>query len=436
MSARHAIWRIAEHLVAVLAIPLLSLAAMRRGRRDLLLWMGTPIVNLKYWSAAMNAAGRASQTVVSSVYTTINRRDDFDLVYDDLVPRWVRRSGIRRIFAPYAALLHALRRASVVHVSFDGGPLGITPLWRREAGILRRAGIPVVVVPYGGDVFVYSRVADPSVRDGLLRSYPEAGRNESKVAARVDYWSQEAAAIVVGFTLDGIPRWDAAPGNMVALDTREWSTRPAWGQADGGASAVRILHAPNHRGAKGTPFVLQAVDQLRAEGLSVELVLVERMQNAEVRRLMLEADILADQLVLPGYGLAAIEGMASGLPVLCNLDHPGPVLLFDRTSYLRECPVVSATPESVAAVLRRLVRSPALREELGRAGRAYVEKYHSYAAAQYLFGAVQEHVLGRGETDISMLFDPLSSPYNNGSPPVAHPLIDHRLPPTGAGVLS
>ncbi|MEJ2126089.1 MAG: hypothetical protein P8X84_00995 [Candidatus Bathyarchaeota archaeon] len=37
--------------------------------------------------------------------------------------------------------------------------------------------------------------------------------------------------------------------------------------------------------------------------------------------------------------------------------------------------------------LRVLANSPDLREELGRAGRNYVEKYHSYETAQFVFGA-------------------------------------------------
>ena len=37
---------------------------------------------------------------------------------------------------------------------------------------------------------------------------------------------------------------------------------------------VTIAHAANHRGAKGTEFIIDAVDRLRAEGEDVELVLI------------------------------------------------------------------------------------------------------------------------------------------------------------------
>jgi glycosyltransferase involved in cell wall biosynthesis len=65
--------------------------------------------------------------------------------------------------------------------------------------------------------------------------------------------------------------------------------------------------------------------------------------------------------------------MALGKPVICYLNdrfrpwHPE----------WRECPIVCASPETLAEALRTLVRDAALRDELGRQGPPYVEKYHS-----------------------------------------------------------
>ena len=413
----------------LLALPLLILVQLLQPRRrDTLIWGPVPILNNKFWSAAMREAGWKSLTLMSTYYSSINRREDFDLYFGDLVP-WPRRSVLVRFLGPLLAHLYVARHASVVHIPFSGGALGHTPLWRIEAWLYRMSGIKTVVVPYGADIYRYSRIPDPSVRHALLVSYPVAARREHLVERRVAYWIRHADVIITGFTLEGLGRWDVPTGNIVCIDVGEWQLRPPHTDHDGRNGPVSILHAPNHRGAKGTEFLIQAVERLKVEGLDVRLILVEGMQNERVRESMNTADILADQFILPGYGLSAIEGMAKGLPVLCNLHNEAYAGLFRRYSFLDECPVVSTTPESLTDTLRRLVVDPELRAALGRAGREFAEKYQSYEAAQYLFGSIYRKILKNEDVDLMNLFHPLKSPYNRKSPPVSHPLKENRLPP-------
>ena len=424
---RRAIGRVLRAAIGVAALPV-AVPLGRAGRRgDTLVWGPVPILNNRYWSEAMRAAGRRSLTLVTTHYA-INRRDDFDLEFDDLVPKPVRPGPLRAALGPYAALVYVLRHASVLHMPFSGGPIGATPFWRLEAWILGRAGVKTVVLPFGADVYMVSRLPDPRLQRALLDSYPELAAEEPAIARRVDYWCRHADAIVIGFTLDGVPRWDAPVGNMVCIDVECWRPRGLYSEADGRSAPVRILHAPNHRAFKGTDYLLAAVERLRDEGLLVELDLIERAPNERVREAMQRADVLADQFIAPGYGLAAIEGMASGLPVLCNLEDEVATRLFDRGSFLGECPIVSTPAGLLEHNLRRLIGNPGLRRELGTAGRQYVEKYHSYEAAQHLFGAVHGRLFGDRDIDLAAIFDPERSPYNRQSPPVAHPLVGHRLP--------
>jgi hypothetical protein len=144
---------------------------------------------------------------------------------------------------------------------------------------------------------------------------------------------------------------------------------------------------------------------------------------------MREADILAEQFVASVYALSGIEGMATGLPILVSLASEPHTRVFRRYSYLDECPAVSTTPETLSANLRRLVTDPALREVLGRAGRRYVEKYHSFATAQYMFGSVYHHILDGEDVDLPRLFNPFSSPFVRSKPRIEHPLVENRLPP-------
>ena len=78
--------------------------------------------------------------------------------------------------------------------------------------------------------------------------------------------------------------------------------------------------------------------------------------------------------------------------------------------------------------LRLLVTDPALRETLGRAGRRYVEKYHSEETACYMFGALYDRLWHGEDVDLMNLFHPLTSRYNRQTPPLPHPLVENRLP--------
>jgi hypothetical protein len=418
-----------DRLIAGVMLPWVVGAAVVPSRhRSALIWGPKPILNNKYWSAAMREAGWESTTVMDEVFTGINERSDFDSLFVDLVPNWIPSAALRSSLAPFFAAAYWLRRGQVVHIPFTGGPLGGTPLWRLEAWLYRRAGIKTIVIPYGGDMYQPALVADTSVRHVLMLLDPSIGRQSRSRHARIEYWSAHADIIVVSFTVDGLPRWDVLVTNMVCIDISSWHAPETRSTANGVDGTVRLFHAPNHRGAKGTEFILAEVAQLRDEGLKVELILAEGLPNRRVAELMQEVDVHLDQLIGPGYGLGAIEGMASGLPVVSALEPAVYTKVFRRYSFLAECPLVAAGPETVTDTIRALVTRPALRAELGAAGRAYVEKYHSYAATQHLFGSIYECILKGAEIDVRTLFHPLKDPYNSRTATVVHGLIESRIP--------
>ena len=362
---------------------------------------------------------------------TINRQEDFDLnIYQLLrIPFGSFRQLYEYAISPYVAFVYAVVHFDVFHHSFRGGFLGQTPIWRAEAFFLRIAGKKTVIIPYGEDAYLYSRLMDPSLRHVLLIYRKQLALDEPRIQTRVNYWTRSADTIITGFMIDGLVRWDVLAFQTVVIDTELWRPRKFYNSADGANGVVKIIHTPNSRGFKGTEYLQRAVEELRAEGLKMELLLIEGVQNEEVRRLIAdEADILAEQFIATGYAMSGIEGMASGLPVLANLEHEAYTRLFRRYAYLNECPILSTTPETLKQNLRVLVTNPRLREELGKAGREYVEKYHSEETARYMFGAIYDKIWhGRG-VDLMNLFHPLKSEYNHRKPLVQHPLVENKLP--------
>jgi glycosyltransferase involved in cell wall biosynthesis len=402
--------------------------ASRKRERAELVWGPVPIINNKYWSNALAAAGWQSKTLVEGYYPAINKRADYDLYFADVVPRWARPIALHPALRRYFALLYVIRHAKVIHLPFSGGPLGRTRLWRLEAHLLRLASIRTVLISYGSDAYRYSTVVDASLRHALLSSYPQAARQESFISARVRYWQRHADVALGGFLLDGVGRWDVTTPQLVCVDVEQWHLKPAFSPHNGVTGVVKVIHTPNHRGYKGTEFLIHAVKELQAEGLAVELVLLEKTSNDRVRELTQEADILAEQFIFTGYALSGVEGMASGLAVMANLEDEAATRVFRRYSFLNECPVVSTSPETIKRNLTVLVTNPALREQLGWAGRQYVEKYHSYESAQFLFGSIYDKILDGRDVDLINLFHPLKSTYNRRRPLVEHPLTENQLP--------
>jgi glycosyltransferase involved in cell wall biosynthesis len=414
--------RLVDATVKRVAGPIaLMLAAVVKPLRRELVWTPEPLPYNIYWSNAMRKAGWASMTLMTHQYRLFTG-SDFDRYIPDLVPAWLGRW--RQVIAPYAGFLYVIKNASVVHIPFTGGPLGRTRFWRFEAPLLRRADIKTVVIPYGGDYFLYSRIIDPVVRNGLLISYPAAGRAEQSITKHVHYWCREADVVIAGSHVDGLSRWDVPVGSCLGIDTASWPAKTTYSDAEGRSRTVRVMHAPNHRGVKGTEFLLAAVDTLRAEGLDIDLVLLEGRPNEEVRRLMREVDVLADQFILTGYGLAAVEGMASGLPVMCNLQDDYAMRLYRLYAFFGECPIVSASPEMIVDRLRQLVTRPDLRRQLGEAGRRYVERFHSEETTQYLFGSIYRRLLDGEDVDLINLFHPLKSPYMTQGARIEVPRLD------------
>jgi glycosyltransferase involved in cell wall biosynthesis len=136
-----------------------------------------------------------------------------------------------------------------------------------------------------------------------------------------------------------------------------------------------VIHAPSHRGVKGTRFLLEAVSRLRAEGMSFGFEVVEGLPRADARKIYEQADLVVDQLLVGWYGGFAVEVMALGKPVIAYVRTED--LAFLPEDMRREVPIIQATPSTIYEVLKRWLKSPLERlTEAGARGRRYVERWH------------------------------------------------------------
>jgi glycosyltransferase involved in cell wall biosynthesis len=375
-------------LAAIPVAPILALLAMleratsvrrrRSGARPRLVWGPVPIISIKYWSRAMRARGYESVTCVEDVYS-IYSRDDFDRHRLEFGPRGVW-------FEPWRDFLifaWALRHADVFMIFFDGGFLRHTALRWLEAPLLHLAGRRILVSPYGADVAVPGHLG--IWEDAMIADYPDTAARAPLVRRRVDHLSRYADVIVRNINPGYLPRWDVLWPNQFAIDVESWVPVAAKGRANGRDGEVVVLHAPNHRTLKGTEQVIAAVETLKREGLQVRLELLERKPNEEVRTALQHADILAEQF-LAAYAMLAVEGLASGVPVMAHLSFL-PRDLREHPAVL-ECPIVDTSLGTLTDNLRRLVTDPDLRLRLGRESREFAVRRHSYEALGRMWEAI------------------------------------------------
>ncbi|WP_414661015.1 glycosyltransferase family protein [Horticoccus sp. 23ND18S-11] len=332
-----------------------------------------PLINNVHHARALRLQGYDVTTFVSHVYFVTN---EFDL-------RLLRWSP----FNHYALFLFAIFRCRILYIYFNGGPLAWTGLWAIEPYLYKLAGTRVVAMPYGGDVQDFNVHDDVVYRAAYLKDYPDFVRNRMRSRRKqVQRWSRHADWIISGCDwVNYTPYWDTLMLAHFSVDTDQWSvpppeeyTRPARFTAE---RPLRVLHGPNHRTIKGTTLLEKAIATLRAEGCPIELQIVQRVSNTEMRRLVRQVDVVVEQLVIGWYGIFALEAMASGKPVLT---HIGPELerLYIHHGLLEndELPVTRVTHQNLVEALRAVAANRTDLEAQSRAARAFVLKHHSLAA--------------------------------------------------------
>ena len=293
-------------------------------------------------------------------------------------------------------LWRALRRFDLIHFNFGqailpmqgGDRRGKYPgpayrvydwyvrlVYARDLQLLRRAGKGIVVTYQGDDArqgdFCRAHF-DISIAHAVGPDYysPEGDARKRRNIATFGRYADRIYALNPDLLYVLPPHARFMP--YAILDPDAWT--PRYPRPD--APRLHVVHAPTHKVAKGTRHILEAVARLRQQDhLDFEFTLVENTSNAEARRVYERADLLVDQLLAGWYGGLSVELMALGKPAICYLRAED--LKFIPDAMRAAMPVISATPQSIYAVLKEYLtdRRHAL-PTVGRRARAYVERWH------------------------------------------------------------
>lgn len=275
----------------------------------------------------------------------------------------------------WATVRAAIHWADVVHWYFHWSVLGGWDV--QLAQLLRKK---LVVEFWGSDIRIPEiESADNPYYAQILHQY-EYSRLEGLSTSRrrqTRFARAGAAVIVADASLASYLQRDLFPQNyMVPQRVYLSDYVPAF--PDPANSRPLLIHSPTAPITKGTAVVKAAITAL-TPACTFEFTLVQNIPHAQAKALLQTCDVFIDQFVLGSYGLAALEAMAYGKPVIAYIK---PSML---SQYPPDLPIVNATQETLPDVLSELIQNGKLRRELGERGRAYVEKYHdAHKLAQQL----------------------------------------------------
>lgn len=157
-----------------------------------------------------------------------------------------------------------------------------------------------------------------------------------------------------------------------------------------GPAATRILLISAFSQVKRVDVAVDAIRLLRARCPEVQVTAIDRgplasrfrdepgvtfvapRAHADMAALINEHDIVLGQFGIGSLGMAELEAMACGRPVVCHSVHNG--------QHSDEPPplLAAASPESAARHLEDLVRDPARGRETGAQACSWVRRHHGY----------------------------------------------------------
>jgi len=340
-----------------------------------------PLISNIYFKKALESQGYSAQTYVTGLYHITH---DFDCI---MINGLYRRMPILRLFP-------VLFKYRCLYLYFDGGILANRKIYKHlEAVIYKVAGIKTVVMPYGSDCTIPERSFDFGFHHALFQDYSHFYKTRHKrVVWQVEYWCRYADAVIAQADyIEYLPYWNYVRNSIFCVDLER--LKPSADFHFNIGKTVHIVHAPNHMAVKGSAFVEKAIQRLIEEGYLIQYDCLHGKNNDEVLKIVENADIVVDQLIIGWHGIFAIEAMAFGKPVIART-REDLLKAYEEMGCLEkgEVPLIDARPTTIYEVLKNLLDHPETWEKIGKKSRTYVEKYHSIKAIGMYFDKINRNV--------------------------------------------
>lgn len=263
------------------------------------------------------------------------------------------------------------------------------PLWLRHtiAGLLpdslilnrlimpQRAGLkgaravfflPRGIAPVADRILDEIRVAPPNRRESLFTDIelaafsPLPHRSPLRVvsATRLTWLPDQSA---------GLSTLDLKGTDVMIRGLAEYCNR------NGAKLDIHLVRKGRH--------ISETAQLVREVGLDDQVTWHDQMNQQAVLRFFREADVVIEQLAQSAVGMAGLDAMATGRPLIAN----GRPEFIERIAPGPSAILQATTPEQVAGHLAALVASKSYREDVGRRSRTYIERNFSADVAARMF---------------------------------------------------
>jgi glycogen(starch) synthase len=294
--------------------------------------------------------------------------------------------------------MHRIARDMVAQCDIDVvfQPAPIAP---RALSFMHGLGAPVVIGPMSGGMELPPAFRRMDSR--IVRLSIAAARRGATILHRVFPGKLRAAALIVANaqTRSALPKGVGGRVHEVmesAVDLDRWVARPALLRpADAPVSfifcsrfvdwkGIRLLvraFAPLARSGGVTLHLVgdgelfeEIRQQVRREGLTRHVILHGRLSRDRYQEMLRETDVYVTPSLRECGGMAMMEAMAVGLPVI-GLNWGGAAQYASPDCALLVDPVSEdAVITGLTAAMRRMALSPALRQSMGIAARRHLEE--------------------------------------------------------------
>ncbi len=140
---------------------------------------------------------------------------------------------------------------------------------------------------------------------------------------------------------------------------------------------LKVIHAPSNREAKGSVYIIAALDKLRRKYPDLlEVNIIENVLHEEALNLYKQADLIIDQILIGWYGAFAVEGMLMGKPVVARISVEDLKFVPDQMALDLQNTIIQADPTTIYHVLEKCIQDRQFLKERSQASIEYANKWH------------------------------------------------------------